>query len=117
MNKLTIDWFKAALIRAVRTFAQTAVSMLVVGAKFEEVDWIAIVSVSAVAAIASILTSIATGLPEASNDGVLVIDDNDPDSDLYTLQLDEDPAVWATKQAVTLRITHAPATKVDIEEV
>ena len=115
MNKFTLDWFKAAVIRAIRTFAQTAVSMIVVGMKLDEVDWITIVSVSAVAAIASILTSIATGLPEATNDGLLVIDDNDPDSDLYTLQLNDDPAKWATKNAVTLKVTHASATEIDTE--
>lgn len=61
------DWKKflvAAGIRALRTFAQSFVSMVAVGAAFEEVQWLRALSVSAVAAILSILTSIATGLPE-----------------------------------------------------
>ena len=115
MNKFTLDWLKAAVIRAIRTFAQTAVSMIAVGAAMSEVDWKTVFSVSAVAAIASILTSIATGLPEATNAGLLVIDDNDPDSDLYTLQLNDDPAKWAMKNAVTLKVTHTPATEIDTE--
>ena len=62
-----IDWKRflvAALIRAVRTFAQTFVSMIGVGAAFSEVDWLRELSVSGVAFVLSILTSLATGLPE-----------------------------------------------------
>ena len=61
------DWKKfivAALIRAVRTFAQTFASMIAVGAAISEVDWIRSLSVSGVAFLLSILTSLATGLPE-----------------------------------------------------
>ena len=61
------DWKKfilAALVRAVRTFAQTFVGFVAVGAALSEVQWLRALSVSAVAAILSILTSIATGLPE-----------------------------------------------------
>ena len=57
----------AALIRAVRTFAQTFVSMVGVGAAFSEVEWLKALSVSGVAFILSILTSVATGLPEVDN--------------------------------------------------
>jgi hypothetical protein len=58
-------WIKAAAIRAVKTVAQTAVSMLtgnMVG--IVDVDWLAVLSVSAMAGIVSVLTSIA-GLPDA----------------------------------------------------
>ena len=61
------DWKKfliAALIRAVRTFAQTFASMIAVGAAFSEIDWLRALSVSGVAFVLSILTSLATGLPE-----------------------------------------------------
>ena len=64
------DWKKwaiAALIRAIRTFAQTAVSMIAVGAAFSEIDWLRVLSVSGVAFVLSILTSLATGLPEVEN--------------------------------------------------
>lgn len=57
-------WLKAAAVRAVKTMAQTAVSMLTVGQLVTEVDWIGVLSVSATAGIISILTSVA-GLPEA----------------------------------------------------
>lgn len=60
MNK---KWFKAAGIRAIKTVAQTAVSMLTVGQAFFDINWINIISVSAVAGVISLLTSVA-GLPE-----------------------------------------------------
>ena len=58
------EFLVAALIRAVRTFAQTFASMIAVGAAFSEVDWLRALSVSGVAFVLSILTSLATGLPE-----------------------------------------------------
>lgn len=61
MNSL----IKAALIRALKTVAQTALSMITIGQTVSEVDWLTIASVSVVAGIYSILTSLATGLPEA----------------------------------------------------
>lgn len=60
---ITKTWLKAAAVRAAKTFAQTAVSMLTVGQAVMEVNWLNVVSVSAVAAVASVLTSVA-GLPE-----------------------------------------------------
>ena len=63
MNWNWKEWLIAALIRAVRTFAQTFVSMIAVGAAFSEIDWLRALSVSGVAFVLSILTSLA-GLPE-----------------------------------------------------
>lgn len=57
------SWLKAAGIRAVKTFAQTALSMITVGQAFIDVNWVNVLSVSGVACILSILTSLA-GLPE-----------------------------------------------------
>ena len=58
------DFWSKALIRALRTFAQSFVSMIGVGAAFSDVDWLRALSVSGVAFVLSILTSLATGLPE-----------------------------------------------------
>ena len=57
------EWLRAAAIRAVKTFCQTALSMLTVGQAFIEVNWGNVSSVSGVAAVISVLTSVA-GLPE-----------------------------------------------------
>ncbi len=56
-------WAKAAGIRAVKTFAQSAVAMLPAAATITAVDWKVVIGTAALAAIVSILTSIA-GLPE-----------------------------------------------------
>lgn len=62
----TRNWFKAAGIRAVKTIAQTAIGMIVVGNPVKEIDWMNVWSVSAVAGVVSILTSI-TGIPEVED--------------------------------------------------
>ena len=56
-------WLKAAGIRALKTVAQTAVSMIPVGVSVEEVGWLAVLGTAALAGICSLLTSIA-GIPE-----------------------------------------------------
>ena len=59
------EWGAAALIRAVKTAAQTAVALIGTGAVgFTDLDWVRIASVAGVAAVLSLLTSIATDLPE-----------------------------------------------------
>lgn len=58
------DFWKAAGIRAIRTIAQTAVATIGTCAVLSEIDWLTVGSASLVAGILSILTSIATGLPE-----------------------------------------------------
>lgn len=56
-------WISAAGIRAIRTFAQTAASLITVGTVMSEINWTMIFSSAGVAAIYSLLTSIG-GLPE-----------------------------------------------------
>lgn len=65
-NVFTKEWFKAALIRAVKTVAQTAVSMITVGSALSEINWPYVASVAVVAGVYSMLTSIA-GLPEVGD--------------------------------------------------
>lgn len=65
-------WFKAALVRAFRTLIQAAASaaILAIGeaTTIGAVDWVNVASMAGLSAILSILTSLATGLPEAQND-------------------------------------------------
>lgn len=56
-------WIAAAGIRAIKTFAQTAASLITVGAIMSEINWTMVFSSAGVAAIYSLLTSIG-GLPE-----------------------------------------------------
>ena len=63
---MTKEFWKAALIRAVRTVCQTAIATIGTTAVLEEVNWILVLSSSALAGLLSILNSVATGLPEVS---------------------------------------------------
>lgn len=63
----TKKWFKASLIRAIKTMAQVASSMLVIGA-FNETAWSLMLQTVIVSGIASILTSVA-GIPEVEGEG------------------------------------------------
>ncbi len=63
----TKKWAKSAAIRAVKTFAQTAISMVTIGQAFIDINWVNVLSVSGVAAVISLLTSLA-GLPEVEED-------------------------------------------------
>lgn len=58
------QWFKAAGIRAIKTFAQSVVTLIGTQAVgVTQLDWSTILAVSATTAVVSIATSIA-GLPE-----------------------------------------------------
>nr|DAG69755.1 MAG TPA: holin [Caudoviricetes sp.]DAR15405.1 MAG TPA: holin [Caudoviricetes sp.]DAR51377.1 MAG TPA: holin [Caudoviricetes sp.] len=56
-------WLKAALVRAVKTIAQTAVATIGTSMVISEVNWVMVASASVLAGVISILTSVA-GLPE-----------------------------------------------------
>ena len=60
-----LNWIKAAGVRAIKTVAQTALSMISVGVAVSDIDWLMVGSVSAVAGVYSLLTSVA-GLPEVN---------------------------------------------------
>ena len=62
------SWAKAALIRAVKTFAQSFASLITVGATISDISWYYVFSVSLVAAVYSLATSMA-GLPEVDEGG------------------------------------------------
>lgn len=59
-------WAKAAGIRAVKTFFQTFVATIGTAAVIADVNWLMVLSASALAAIISIATSLA-GIPETDN--------------------------------------------------
>lgn len=63
MSDKTKKWIKCAGVRAVKTMAQTALSLISVGAVMSEIDWVVVGSASLVAGVYSVLTSVA-GLPE-----------------------------------------------------
>lgn len=65
VNVNTKKWLKAAAIRAAKTMAQTAVSLIPAAQMIQQVDWKVVAGTAALAGVASILTSVA-GIPEIS---------------------------------------------------
>lgn len=63
----TTTWIKAAGIRALKTFAQTMVATIGTTAVLENINWPVVISASLLAALLSVLTSLA-GLPEVEED-------------------------------------------------
>ena len=69
MSEKTIKWLKAAGIRALRTFAQSAIAAIGTAIAMNEVNWLAVASVAGLSAIMSLLMSI-KGLPEIKEEGI-----------------------------------------------
>lgn len=61
---MTKTFWKAAAIRAARTLCQSAVAAIGTAAMLQDVNWISVASTAALAAVLSVLNSVATGLPE-----------------------------------------------------
>ena len=80
------NFIKYALIRCVRTICQTAIATIGSAVVFTDVNWPMVVSASCLAGILSLLTSVATGLPEAKYEGYLYMNVAEPDD----AEVDED---------------------------
>ena len=71
-----VKWGKAALVRALKTIAQTAIAMIPVAVSITAVDWLNVVGTAALAGVLSLLTSIA-GLPEVDLDPEVIENEGD----------------------------------------
>lgn len=65
MGTKTKTWIKAALVRAIKTVAQTAVATIGTSAIISDVNWLMVGSAALLAGLLSLLTSVA-GLPEVT---------------------------------------------------
>ena len=72
-------FIKASLIRAIRTICQTAVAVIGTAFVLADVNWWAVISASLLAGILSILTSVATGLPEVEYEQHLYMSVDEPE--------------------------------------
>ena len=73
------EWFPKALVRAIKTFAQTFLATIGTGATFlGEVNWGMVLSSAALAAILSLATSVG-GLPEVKNEESVVEETTEKD--------------------------------------
>lgn len=72
-------FIKASIIRAIRTVCQTAVAVIGTAFVLADVNWWAVISASLLAGILSILTSVATGLPEVEYEEHIYMSEDEPD--------------------------------------
>ena len=72
-------FIKASIVRAIRTICQTAVATISTAFVLEEVNWWVVASASLLAGILSILTSVATGLPEVEYEQHLYMSHDEPE--------------------------------------
>lgn len=83
---MTLEFWKAAGIRALRTFIQVILAVWTAGQLITEVDWKFLLLSAFSSAVYSILTSILSGLPEVNLTDTLYALDNEP----YDEEEDED---------------------------
>lgn len=78
---MNADFWKAALIRAIKTVCQTAIATIGTAMVITDVNWMYVLSASALSGILSILTSLSVGLPEVELAETLYSLDNIVDED------------------------------------
>lgn len=78
-NRQMNTFIKASLIRCIRTICQTAVAVIGTAFVLSDVNWWAVISASLLAGILSILTSVATGLPEVEYEQHLYMSADEPE--------------------------------------
>ena len=67
MSEKTKKWIKAAGVRALKTFAQSAIGVIGAAVALGDVNWPMVLSAAVLSAIVSLLTSVA-GLPEVKDE-------------------------------------------------
>ena len=86
---MTKDFWKAALIRAIKTICQTAVATVGTAMVITDVNWVHVLSASLLAGILSLLTSLSVGLPEVQLSNTLMALENDGEDEPNHYEEDE----------------------------
>jgi len=87
---MTKDFWKAALIRAIKTICQTAIATIGTAMVVTDVNWVYVLSASALSGILSLLTSISVGLPEVQLADTLYALDNEVEDEDEEDEIEED---------------------------
>lgn len=78
------NFIKYALIRAIKTICQTAVAVIGSAVVLSDVHWGVVASASLLAGLLSLLTSVATGLPEAEYANHIYMSHEEPEDSEVT---------------------------------
>lgn len=78
--------------------------MITLGVAIYEIDWIHILSVAATAGVYSFIKSMVVGIPEAEQDGTLVVDDSDSEKTKWFLNVQTEPEEIYRKDYIRLKI-------------
>lgn len=78
------NFVKYALIRAIKTICQTSVAVIGSAAVLSDVHWGVVLSASLLAGLLSLLTSVATGLPEAEYANHIYMSHEEPEDSEVT---------------------------------
>lgn len=84
------QFWKATSIRALRTICQTAIAIIGTATLMSDVNWQMVVSASALAGILSVLTSIATGLPEVEYQRHIYMSADEPEDSVIEEEGEQD---------------------------
>ena len=87
---MTKEFWKAALIRAIKTICQTAIATIGTAIVITDVNWLYVMSASALSGILSLLTSISVGLPEVQLADTLYALDNEVEDEDEEDEIEED---------------------------
>lgn len=99
-NKENLEEFLIlAAKRALWTFSEVALSMIVLGMPFTTIDWKGIFDVAATATVISLLKSIVAGMPEFTHDGSVMINDT-----TCQVNLGIDEQAVKNKKSIRLRV-------------
>lgn len=71
-------FWKATAVRALRTVCQAAIAVIGTSFVLTDVNWLTVISASVLAGILSVLTSVATGLPEVEYEQHLYMSADEP---------------------------------------
>ena len=78
MNTNWKEWLKAALVRAVRTFAEAAIAYIGTGAVvLGDVNWLGVLSAGAFGFVTAILMAL-SGLPEVKSEAGKPVEEKPP---------------------------------------
>lgn len=108
---------KNAIVRAIWTMCQVALSMITIGMGIQDIDWKNLISVTLVAGLYSLIKSVVVGMPETETDGSFIVcDDISNGKTNWILNYDGDPNDIPGKKSIRFKVTRSAALPEGVEK-